>query len=281
MDSLLGITGNEVIDEQSAVSVGSIVAPFIEFVARLVLCESCRIDRSGVGIGTARSLTGNGIQLGKPGTIVISHLEVIGHRHTFGAPIGRHYPQLGKGAFQRHGLPEGLRHRNILGEEIGIAALVVQLSLRSILYCDTSEIGRIVMQVGRLALPHIVGPRHKLIGIVGSEPKFKSHRSIGVDRLNLRCDKLRRTVFRVDRHLITKIVFTPIHICQASIGTVGPRHGTCHLHHLGNFESQAYHIAMRIQPGFFRHFGTAGCQSQQCYSHQITTLVHNKILYND
>ena len=67
MDSLLGITGNEVIDKQGTVSGGSVIAPFIELVARLVLCESCRIDRSGVGIGTARSLTGNGIQLGKTG----------------------------------------------------------------------------------------------------------------------------------------------------------------------------------------------------------------------
>lgn len=145
------------------------------------------------------------------------------------APVGSHYPQLGKRTFQRHRLAEGLRHGHVLGQEVGITALVIQLGIHTILYGNAGKIGRIVVQVGRLALAHKVGPGYKLVGIVGRQSEVEGNRSVGIDRLQLRLSEQRRTVFGVNGYLITQVILTPVYIHQSPLTTVSPRYGTRNL----------------------------------------------------
>ena len=197
---------------------------------------------------------------------MISDLEIIGHLHAFGCPIGGNHTKFCKRAFQSHGFTERLCHRDIFHKEIGISTLVVQLSIKPIFYRNVGKIGRVIMQIGRFSLFYKIGPRYKFIGIVRRKTKFEGNRSIGIDYLSLGCNEQCRTIFGINSHLITKIVLTPIYVCQSSLCTIRTGHRTCHLQGFGCFEHDTHCVAVRVRPGFVQFIGTACHQSQQSHS---------------
>ena len=277
MDGLLLGGCDQVIDRQRAVGIARVVAFGVELAAGLVGRDGSRIDRRGVGIGAAHGFARHGVQSGKAFAVVVGDPEVVGFgRRSVGlVPVGGHHADLGKRPLECQRGVEGLGDGDVGRDEVGVAALVIDLRVEGIPGGDVREVRGVVVQVLGGALCHEVGPCHELVGIVRRQPELEDRGTVGVRGLCLRCDQQPAAVGRVDGNLVAQVVALPVHVCQTAAGTVRAGHGACRLQRLGGVETNADRLTVGIPSRQIRVLrATCRCQYGEPAHQDTVQLFH-------
>ena len=223
MDGLLLVVAQEVVYDNGAVGIGFVVPGLVIFFF-FAGTDGCGEFYAGgiyraagcVAVG-GKGFARNGVDALEAGAVVVGYLEVVGHGEVFVSPVGGDDAQFREGPFQGDGFVEIISCCEVLGAEVGVAALVVHLCRQVVDEDDVAEVGGVVVQVGSVAFVYKVGPGYEFIVLSRYEPQLVGYRLVARSGdFYLRADDLRLAGLVVDGELVAEVVHCPVDVADTT-----------------------------------------------------------------